>query len=443
MSEGGISFQNEIFSFQLRNFIGDAPARAFIMNHYAHMSKNPCSKCKVTGTYSQNRMCFLGINHAPRTDNEYKNRTDLNHHKSGISALTKLSINEVSNVPFDYMHLVLLGVMKRLFDAWITGKFPGFVKLDDQSQHILDSRLKSLDQWCPVEFARRPGSIFRYIHYKATELRHFLLYAGPCVLHGVIPENYYTHFLLLHVAIRILVSPVIHNEQLTFAENALKSFVILAETLYGKSFLSYNSHGLLHLVDDVRKFGPLDLFSAFTYENNMPILENLIHSHNRPLQQFTLRSEERKRNNFKQNRRPVNVLKAWGDHEKGPIPSNLQSNELVQFSKTKQNSLTLSNDQPNNCCVLTDGSVCIINNKLLYQNSYYLVVQAYNQKEVAYDCGINLENVCYYVCSDLSTNLKTISIHEVKQKGYRKPYFNNTSLHDTCYISILLHTEIL
>ena len=37
--------------------------------------------------------------------------------------------------------------------------------------------------------------------------------------------------------------------------------------LYGKDMLVYNVHGLTHLAADAMRFGPLDTFSAFPFEN--------------------------------------------------------------------------------------------------------------------------------------------------------------------------------
>lgn len=43
--------------------------------------------------------------------------------------------------------------------------------------------------------------------------------------------------------------------------------MLLWEDIYGSTFLSYNIHGILHLVEDVLRFGPLDSYSAFPYES--------------------------------------------------------------------------------------------------------------------------------------------------------------------------------
>lgn len=42
------------------------------------------------------------------------------HHK-GTSILESLNIDMVKQVPLDYMHLVLLGVTKRVLSLWLRG----------------------------------------------------------------------------------------------------------------------------------------------------------------------------------------------------------------------------------------------------------------------------------------------------------------------------------
>jgi len=70
------------------------------------------------------------------------------------------------------------------------------------------------------------------------------------------------HFLKLHYAIRILVNL---NErsisEINIAKDILRKFVSESADIYGRRFLSYNTHGLLHLTNDARNFGSLDHFS--------------------------------------------------------------------------------------------------------------------------------------------------------------------------------------
>lgn len=58
----------------------------------------------------------------------------------------------------------------------------------------------------------------------------------------------------------------------------LKTFVQHSEYLYSSEFLIYNVHCLIHLPEDVLKYGTLDNFSAFPFENFLGHLSRLIKS---------------------------------------------------------------------------------------------------------------------------------------------------------------------
>lgn len=72
------------------------------------------------------------------------------------------------------------------------------------------------------------------------------------------------------------VSPkyVKQESYLQLANESLRYFVKHFSRLYGESNLTYNVHNLLHLVDDCRKFGTLDSFSAFPFENFLGHMKN-------------------------------------------------------------------------------------------------------------------------------------------------------------------------
>lgn len=45
---------------------------------------------------------------------------------------------------------------------------------------------------------------------RPQEFRAFLLYLGPVVLKGILPKDFYKHFLAVHVAKQILTSPTLN-----------------------------------------------------------------------------------------------------------------------------------------------------------------------------------------------------------------------------------------
>jgi len=89
------------------------------------------------------------------------------------------------------------------------------------------------------------------------------------VLKYLIKPNVYAHFLVFHVAITILCKhDIIKNDKLIdYANSLLKFLVIKFQSIYGKEYMSHNIHNLLHITSDVKKFGSLDEFSAFMFEN--------------------------------------------------------------------------------------------------------------------------------------------------------------------------------
>lgn len=71
----------------------------------------------------------------------------------------------------------------------------------------------------------------------------------------------------------------------SYAHDLLVLFVEHAAKLYGRAILVYNVHGLVHLAEDVRKFGCLDSTSSFPYENYLKNLKKLVLKPYFPLQQ--------------------------------------------------------------------------------------------------------------------------------------------------------------
>lgn len=114
----------------------------------------------------------------------------------------------------------------------------------------------------------------------------FLLFSGLVVLRNIISYEKYLHFLSLHIAVRILSCAELCNRYIMFAHNLLLYFVDKVKVIYGFEYVSHNVHGLTHIVDDVKIYGTLDLFSAFPFENYLQYLKKLLRKPNEPLSQI-------------------------------------------------------------------------------------------------------------------------------------------------------------
>lgn len=241
----------------------------------------------------------------------------------------------------------------------------------------------------------------------------------------------YKHFLLLHAALRCLSSISPTEEQLSFAELALRLYVKKCPTYYGISFMSFNVHGLLHVVEDVKTLGPLESYSAFAYENNMRIFRRYCRKPYLPLQQIAHRRAEESyyhdknfiKKSFRDNQNKL--FTARKRHNTGPIPKELSGAQ--QYSELHTQRCTLGFQLHNHCCMLQDKFICIIVNILIFKGTNYLVIKKFRCIDNFYDIGILSTSIGIFKCSMLSTEMFVVPISAIETKCYKMPYWQSAS----------------
>lgn len=157
---------------------------------------------------------------------------------------------------------------------------------------VISNALMALKEYIPADFARKPRALAERQRWKATELRQFLLYTGPVVLSDVLALPLYQNFMLLPVSIFILSNPKLCLALNAFVHSLLVSFVEHFTQLYGQEHIVYNVRGLIHLCEDVRLHGNLDLISGFPYENVLGRIIKMIRTPHHPLSQVICRLSE-------------------------------------------------------------------------------------------------------------------------------------------------------
>jgi len=224
------------------------------------------------------------------------------------------------------MHLICLGVMKKLINLWL-GKGPVNSRIPSWKCKTLTKSLLQLKTCITRDFCRKPRPIQDVCRWKATEFRQFLLYTGPIVLEEILNEECYNNFLALHISMRILLSD--NNQQLLhYTHNLLKYFVKSFQYIYGAHFISHNVHGILHLCDDYERHGPLDTCSTFPFENYMKVLKKMLHKNEKPLQQVIRRYNELCKNESIQ---PISHNERKYSNQKPDCFILTNSNEIVQI----------------------------------------------------------------------------------------------------------------
>ncbi|XP_065658568.1 uncharacterized protein LOC136083091 [Hydra vulgaris] len=105
------------YAVKISAIICNTPARSFIKCNKAHNAYSGCDKCEQCGKFI-GRVTFPEMNAKLRADLSFATMSDCSHHIME-SPLNRTSIGLITQVPHGYMHLVCLGVMKKLIYAWI------------------------------------------------------------------------------------------------------------------------------------------------------------------------------------------------------------------------------------------------------------------------------------------------------------------------------------
>jgi hypothetical protein len=152
-------------SIQINAFLCDAPVRSDLLRIVNHNSYNSCERCYQKGTYAGGHVILNDTTAKLRTDEEFLLKTDLNHHKPGpLPLINELGVGFVTSFALDYMHLVCIGVMKRILTRLKNSK-KSEVKchLSISDQKLLNDRIVAFLLTClPILIG---NYLVDYLHY--------------------------------------------------------------------------------------------------------------------------------------------------------------------------------------------------------------------------------------------------------------------------------------
>ncbi|KAB0790174.1 hypothetical protein PPYR_15499, partial [Photinus pyralis] len=312
----------------------------------------------------------------------------------------KIRLGMVSQVPLDYMHLVCLGVTKRLLQFWVKGRANIRLKEVDLISESFVNMKKSITVTPP----RTHTQTREVDNWKATEFRQFLLYSGPILLLNRLPNIYYEHFVSLSVALRILIDSELCFKLNKYAESLLVWFVKFYGDLYGEEFLSYNVHNLIHLAADVKELGSLDKFSAFKFENFMQEIKHKLQNSGNYLQQFVNRLREE-----------MCLSVTYENSKKYPIifycKNNVQIVDYIQFD-----GFTISKSKYDNCILLHNGMYGIVNDITVIDNNCELCINRFSKSEPFFSLPCDSRKHGIAIIDLKEIQKVTISVKSIKRK---------------------------
>lgn len=433
----GILVNNTRIQCAIDSLICDMPAKSYVLCTKGHSGYSSCPTCIVEGDLINGRVCFPQIHAPARTDDDFRNKTDEEYHHRGItSCLVEIpGFGPVTNVPHDPMHLLDLGIMRRMLNLLLDGD------LEYRLSHIeverISSRLKEIESYIPVEFARKPRSLKFIKLWKATEFRQILLYTGSVVLRSL-RSDLYNHFMTLHVAVRIM-SDEKYHQLLDYAQELVKHFILSFKLLYGNHNVSANIHQAVHLVSCVKKFGPIQHFSAYIYENHMQTFKKIMRKPNQLLQQIIRRCTEKEKN--------ISVLTPLipmvaefsphieSAHADGPLLAGYTD---PQYKVIKSVTMKLrAKSRADSCCGLNDGTIVLMQN-IAYcprRQIYVIIGNAFLKKENFFSVPCDSSKIGIFLVHKLS-ELKAWPLTSITKKYVQLPAWDNKLA-----VFTLLHTN--
>jgi len=426
----------------LNVFYCDVPAKSFVLKTKGHSGYFSCSRCKIEGEYLNRGVCFPELHFTKRTHEQFVNKEQEEHHiGSSMSILINIpNINIINCFSLDYMHLICLGIVKKLIKLWLRG--PLNVRIQSSKSKILSSLLISLKSSITNDFQRKPRSVDEVSRWKATEFRTFLIYLGPLVLKNVISEQCYLNFMCLHTSISLLLTPNLSDQLLNYCNELLVYFVKKFAVLYGKEWISHNVHSVLHICDDYKMFGPLDECSCFPFENHMKTLKKFVRKSHQPLQQAVKRYSEHvtfKPQTVIDNSIQNNIFTYKNQHSNGPIIIMVPYLKIKSQFKNIHFKNTEVKINDSDCYVQTKRGdiVKIVNichtaeNEEIIIGFRFKIVTSYYQKPLI-SSKLNIFSV-----SDLNNSLEYWSVDYIKCKCMVLKYNENNAVSFA-----LIHTYI-
>jgi hypothetical protein len=167
----GLEYKRKHISVSIHSLIADAPAKSFVTATKGHTDYFSCVKCTTEGEYIDRRMCFPDINCRRRTNKSFRQQRQIEHHTGRSILLDIPNFGMITHIPLDYMHLVCIGVVKKILNFWLSG--PLNVQLSTQLVNRISKLLIEMRTLVPVEFVRKPRELHFLSLWKATVFQRY------------------------------------------------------------------------------------------------------------------------------------------------------------------------------------------------------------------------------------------------------------------------------
>lgn len=387
-------------------------------------SQNGCLKCTTVGEYSYVSHCnfFPQTGCAKRTDIGFRNKQYGSHHKTD-TPLLRLPIDMIEDFPVgDSLHLLDLGIMKKLLIGWRDGNI-GSYRTKWPARITSETSKKLLQIRTPAEIHRAIRGLDCVAHWKGSEFRTFLHYVSIVVLKPILPADVYEHFLAFYCAVTICSSEEF-TQFLDLAHELLMHFIEHFKKIYGEDYITSNVHNLSHLVDEVKKFGILSNFNAYPFESKLFQIKNLIRTGRCPLAQIAKRLCELNQlsNNVcfnKDTKRTTPTLKKEINVSNDDLSIE---NDSICYAKMEWKAFSLSNDSANKWFLTKSNEIVAMKYVVVNNESLEINGAALRNKTSFFETPIRSTYLHIYQSDCSESSAKRYKIDDIKCKMVSIPF---------------------
>ncbi len=261
-----------VTDLELKLVVADAPKRASIQGLRTHAATYGCPYCysrKIEGKFPSST--FRG---EERTNAEVRRIAEAiqvgeageTRGVRGRSLLASVaSLDIINDVPADGMHLVCLGVVRRMMNVTFKSGKRAILPYEPAEVAPFNDAIKACKSL--AKFSRRPRD-FDVAIYKSEEYRNLTLVYWPVLLKTA-PKSTIKIWLLTVYIVRAYCLPDSLFNRLVPDEietNLLRKWYLWYEKTFGVDQCTYSPHVFSHL-NKLRIHGPLGKTSAVRYEN--------------------------------------------------------------------------------------------------------------------------------------------------------------------------------
>lgn len=288
-----------------------------------HNNRHGCQKCEIVGTHSKvsNTTIFpTPAEIIERTDEEFRHgfyptvlqkdeKLPYHDHYNYYDVIVptdgpiarKIEVRIESpllQIPFfdiikdvivsEPLHIIHAGLIKRYLAGWKDGTKAFNIKWNNATSTKISQKLLQIK--LPAEIHRPVRTLDNLAHWKGSELASFLNYIGIVVLKEELPADDYYNFMVLFCIVTIY-STNHYRHLFGLARSLTRHFVENYDELHGHHLTS-NTHNILHMSDEVERFGPLPTLSAYPFENILGQIKKKLRHGRYPLVQAANRFTE-------------------------------------------------------------------------------------------------------------------------------------------------------